>query len=315
MNIEKFKRIDEFVSNIEPIEKLYFNDFFEKDQVKRLQSIVSKVHIGIISPFRTSVESGFAGFDVVKEYLGSEIPVTNEQKFLDEYMVNVGEKYSRKLNLARFELLGNFIRSWKKVSFKAITGGFKEEVGQKIEQERSYLLISRPDVSFDEFRNVVIGLGVLFGQDSVFLKEANKESKLIITNHSSVISESGIEVDNGKYVYHITGSKIGQQDSGVKFDNKLNKILSRISDTSYAYSIFDKYGMRLDTPDRASIGDDGVPKNRVFTANTIESVHNDSRYDIGVWHFYVEKGEPFPTINEKYVYQKVSSFINFSKVW
>ena len=97
----KLEKINSFLENLEPEGKLYFNAFFEKDQVARIQSIVGKVHIGMISAFRTSVESGFAGYEVAKKFFGSEISIGDEKEFLDKYVVNEGETYSRKLNMAR----------------------------------------------------------------------------------------------------------------------------------------------------------------------------------------------------------------------
>lgn len=313
----KLEKIGSFLENLEPEGKLYFNTFFEKDQVARLQSIIGRVHIGMISAFRTSVETGFAGYEVAKRFMGSEITLGNEKEFLDNYVVNEGEAYSRKLNMARNDLLGGMIRSWKKVSFKAVTGGYKEYKNQKIEQERSFLLISRPDVSFEEFRNVLVGLGVLFGQDSVFIKEAGEVSNLVTTNYSSVLTEDGTEVDNGKYKIHISSDVIGKNVADPKFKKTLSKILSSIKDTEYAYSIFDKYGKRLDAPDRNSkeiVNGETKVKNRVFTGDVdFESV--ETKYDFDHWNLYVESGKPFGTLSEKYVCQSVTSFIDFRKVW
>lgn len=310
----KIEKIGEFLEHLQPTEKLYFNTFFEKDEVARLQSIIGKVHIGMISAFRTSVESGFAGYEVAKKFFGSEITLGNEQEFLDKYVVDEGKPYTRKLNMARNDLLGGMIRSWKKVSFKAITGGYKEHSSQIIEQERSYLIISRPNVPFEEFRNVIVGLGVLFGQDSVFIKEAGEVSNLVVTNYSSVLTDSGTEIDNGKYKINITSDVIGKNVPDPKFKNTLSKILSSIKDTEYAYSIFDKYGKRLDVPDRASKDGEGKVKPKVFTGDVdFESV--EVKYDLDHWNLYVESGKPFSTLAEKYTCQSVTNYIDFRNVW
>ena len=313
---ERLEHIEKYLGEVcyENIEPMYFNAFFEKDNVERLKSVVGKVHIVTISSFRTGVEKGFAGYAKAQEYLGSEIPLTGEKEFLEKYVNDVGENYTRAQNMSRHKLLGNMVRSWKKVSFKAMTGGFKEETSSKIEQERSFLLISRPDVSFEEFKKVMIGLGVIFGQDSILLKEAGKEFNLVTTNYSGVVSEKGKEVDNGKYKFFISRDSIGENEANPKFKNTLTKILDTIENTAYAYSIFDKLGKRLDNPDAESIGDDGKVKNRVWSAD-VDFEESVEPYPVGHWKFYVANGKTFDSLSEKYSHQSVERFINFSKIW
>lgn len=289
----------------------------EKDDVKRLQTISDsgKVHIGAISAFRTSVERGFAGIDKAKEFFGSSISFSNEKDFLDKFVVPLGEKYSRKLNFQRNNLLGNMLRSWKKVSFRVVTGGYKETASDSVDQERSFLVVSRPGVNWNEFKNVLIGLGVLFGQDSVFLKEAGKPSVLVHTNYSEVEidSDDGTLVDNGKYQLHVSDiGFIGTDSPFPKFTEFFNRVDTAIKDTVSAYSIFDKYGKRLDMPDRTSkIGG----KSKVFTGDVSESELSDQSYGIGHWNMFVQIGGKFQTIFERYRYEDALHYINFCETW
>ena len=120
-----------------------------------------------------------------------------------------------------------------------------------------------------------------------------------------------------KYKIHISSDVIGKNVADPKFKKTLSKILSSIKDTEYAYSIFDKYGKRLDAPDRNSkevVNGETKVKNRVFTGDVdFESV--ETKYDFDHWNLYVESGKPFGTISEKYVCQSVTKFIDFRKVW
>lgn len=289
----------------------------EKDDVKRLQTVSDsgKVHIGAISAFRTSIERGFAGIKKAKEFFGSDISFTNESDFLDKYVMPLGEKYSRKLNFERNNMLGNMLRSWKKVSFRAVTGEYKETASDSVDQERSFLVISRPGVKWDEFRDVLIGLGVLFGQDSVFLKEAGKSSVLVHTNYSEVEvdSDGGTLVDNGKYELYVSDvGFIGTDSPFPKFTEFFNRVDSAIKDTVSAYSIFDKYGKRLDMPDRASKMSD---KTKVFTGDVSETENFDTAYCVGHWNMFVESGGKFQTIFERYRYEEALKYINFCETW
>ena len=303
---EKIKSLDSF------FDRDVCGTIVEKDEVSRLKNIVGKVHIGMISAFKTTGEYGFAGIDEARKWFGSGISFQNDDKFLRDYVLEEGQKYSRKQNFSRSELLGNMLRSWKKVSFKSVTGGYKEKEEDAVDQERSFVVISRPDVEWEEFKNIVIGMGVLFGQHSVFLKEAGKESSLYFTNYSEVLSEEGSEIDNGKYKFKVTNASIiGTKFTGVNFKNTFSAIDNAIKDTKYAYSIFDKYGKRLDVPDAHSkVGSN----TKVYTADVAEESH-DQRYSVNHWVICLEEGEKFGGQIEQYSYQFANKFIDFSKLW
>ena len=303
---EKIKSLDSF------FDRDICGSIVEKDEVSRLKNIVGKVHIGMLSAFKITGENGFAGIDEARKWFGSGVSFQNDDKFLRDYVLNEGQQYNRKLNFSRSELLGNMLRSWKKVSFKSITGGYKEKEGDDVEQERSFVVISRPDVDWNEFKNVIIGLGVLFGQHSVSLKEAGKDSSLYFTNYSGVLSDKGTEIDNGKYKFYVTNpSIIGTKFTGVNFKDTFKAIDSAIKDTKYAYSIFDKYGKRLDMPDAHSkVGSN----TKVYTADVAEESH-DQRYSVNHWVLCLEEGEKFGGQIEQYSYQIANKFIDFSKLW
>ena len=303
---EKIKSLDSF------FDREVCGSVVEKDEVSRLKNIVGKVHIGMLSAFKITGENGFAGIDEARKWFGSGVSFQNDDKFLRDYVLNEGQQYNRKLNFSRSELLGNMLRSWKKVSFKSITGGYKEKEGDDVEQERSFVVISRPDVDWNEFKNVIIGLGVLFGQHSVSLKEAGKDSSLYFTNYSGVLSDKGTEIDNGKYKFYVTNpSIIGTKFTGVNFKDTFKAIDSAIKDTKYAYSIFDKYGKRLDMPDAHSkVGSN----TKVYTADVAEESH-DQRYSVNHWVLCLEEGEKFGGQIEQYSYQIANKFIDFSKLW
>ena len=77
---EKIKSLDSF------FDREVCGSVVEKDEVSRLKNIVGKVHIGMISAFKTTGETGFAGIDEAKKWFGSEVSFQNDDNFLRDYV-------------------------------------------------------------------------------------------------------------------------------------------------------------------------------------------------------------------------------------